>query len=264
MKNSRKPRNSADPYPQRGQQGRNTQLKNLPTSQPVTTPSPDLTSNLMASTPIPNSQTGGAQFKVDASSAQAFCVALKQFFNNERLADATICCGDQEFKVHAILFSVHSNFFYKAFCGQLKSKNSKIIKLEEVEVEVVKAMIQFMYHFDYSSPDGVSTSLFDAKVYSIADRYLIPKLKDYSKTKFETAVSRIPLTANFLACLCAVSSEVYCSTPEPDRGLRDIVVEAFHTRLSILEESDVFHTSLREIPALAIDMIFFKPKPRGW
>ncbi|KAI0450336.1 hypothetical protein F5B21DRAFT_508284 [Xylaria acuta] len=313
MTNAQTPRESADPYPRRGgrggrgwrggrgarggrgQQARNTQLINAPTSQPIATPSPSVTSTLISPTPgsptqaldfrswlsrvkspganlttsalspsppvssksqpfsppktLPSSQTGDTQFKVDAPSADAFCVVLKRFFNNEHLTDATIRCGNQEFKVHAVVFSVHSDFFYKAFCGQWKEGgDGKIIKLDEVEVDVVRAMIQFMYHFDYNTPDSVSALLFDAKVYSIAGRYLIPKLKDYSKAKFESAISCLLDSTGFSADLCAVVSEIYSCTPESDRGLRDIVAEAFHNNLSKLEKSESFHTSLSKIP----------------
>lgn len=140
--------------------------------------------------------------------------------------------------------------------------DGKVIKLDEVEVEVVKAMIYFIYHFNYTSPDGVSELLFDAKVYRIADKYLIPKLKDYSKTKFQLAIGSLWDSANFSGDLRAVISEVYCCTPESDRGLRDIVSEACHHNLGKLEKCDSFHTSLGEIPGLAVDMVFFKPKPR--
>lgn len=50
-----------------------------------------------------------------------------RFFNNERLADVTIRCGDHEFKVHAVLLSVHSDFFDKAFCGQWKASNTPLL-----------------------------------------------------------------------------------------------------------------------------------------
>ncbi|KAI0550687.1 BTB/POZ protein [Xylaria curta] len=244
-------RNIADPYPIRnpircvrsGLGGRSTSIDNSPAS------------------PLPNSQTGDDQFKTDVPSVKAFCATLKQFFNNERLADATIRCGSQEFKVHAIVLSTHSEFFYKAFCGQWKeSKDGKTINLEEVEVDVVKAMIEFMYRFDYNLPDGVSTLLFDAKVYSIADRYIIPSLKDYSKVKFQCAVRSLLDSDNLHSDLLTVSTEVYCSTPESDRGLRDSLAKTFHENLKKLEKNDSFHAALLEIPGLAVDMVFFKSK----
>ncbi|TRX89369.1 hypothetical protein FHL15_009806 [Xylaria flabelliformis] len=222
--------------------------------------------NPQIDSPLPSSQTSGDQLKVDDPSAKEFCATLKQFYNNERLADATIRCGSQEFKVHAIVVSTHSEFFYKAFCGQWKeSKDGKTVTLEEVEVDVVKAMIQFMYHFDYNCPEGVSTLLFDVKVYSIADRYIIPSLKDYALAKVENAFDLSPDPAIFPTnLLLTVSSEVYSSTPESDRGLRDVVAEAFHKNLNRLENSATFRTTLHEIPGLAVDLIYFKPKPKSY
>ncbi|KAH8165320.1 hypothetical protein CIB48_g2928 [Xylaria polymorpha] len=261
-------------------QGRSTQLNDSPTSRQITSsspiPSPSPTSNLVSlppnssasastfqskpsnfgsypdgfrpkptpfspvssrSQPVsetktsPNSQAGSvqqAQAILYHPSVSTFCRTLKRFFNNERLADVTIRCGDHEFKVHAVLLS--------------EGGDGKVIKLDEVEVEVVKAMIYFIYHFNYTSPDGVSELLFDAKVYRIADKYLIPKLKDYSKTKFQLAIGSLWDSANFSGDLRAVISEVYCCTPESDRGLRDIVSEACHHNLGPL--SNMIHLSI--------------------
>ncbi|KAI0182846.1 BTB/POZ protein [Xylaria flabelliformis] len=226
----------------------------------------DLEMNPQIDSLLPSSETSGAQFKADGPSAKAFCATLKQFFNNEHLADATIRCGSHEFKVHAIVFSAHSEFFYKAFCGQWKeSKEGKTINLEEVEIDVVKAMIHFMYHFEYNYPDGVSTLLFDAKMYSIADRYIIPSLKDYVQAKVEAAFYLSPDPAVFPTNqLLTFSSEVYSSTPESDRGLRDVVTEVFHKNLNKLESSATFRTTLHEIPGLAVDLIYFKPKVKSY
>jgi hypothetical protein len=58
-------------------------------------------------------------------------------------------------------------------------------------------------------------------MYAMGEKYLIPGLKNHAKLLFSKSMPYIPL-----ASMCEVITEVYTSTPEIDRGLRDIVLDA--------------------------------------
>ena len=47
-----------------------------------------------------------------------------------------------------------------------------LIELEEADDSVLEAVLRFMYYFDYNNIHGVSTMIFNAQVYSLADKYL--------------------------------------------------------------------------------------------
>jgi hypothetical protein len=78
--------------------------------------------------------------------------------------------------------------------------------------------------------DSVSTSptsahpnhaLIHAQMYAMGDKYLTPDLKSHAKLSFPESVRDISV-----ASLCEAITEVYTSTPETDRGLRDMVLDA--------------------------------------
>jgi hypothetical protein len=126
--------------------------------------------------------------------------------------------------------------------------------LEDVNVSVVEAMLYFMYHFDYNNVHGASTMVFHAEVYSIADRYMVPALKRYAKDKFNSAISCGWSMDDFPLAI----AEAYSSTPEEDRGLRDLVVETCHQNLKQLSKNQPFRETLQATVGLAADLVLFK------
>lgn len=112
-------------------------------------------------------------------------------------------------------------------------------------------MIHFMYHFDYSNTQGISTMVFNAQVYSLADRYMIPTLKHLAKDKFETAIKTGWAMDDFLLAV----DVVYSSSPESDRGLRDLVVGISGGNLKELLKNAGFQNLLSEKPKFAADII---------
>ncbi|RYP39208.1 hypothetical protein DL767_002316 [Monosporascus sp. MG133] len=173
------------------------------------------------------------------------------YFNADTFSDATVRCSGKEFKVHKLVLSAQSEFFSKAFTGDWKESDSGQIDLEEVDVNVVEAMLHFMYHFDYNNTHGASTMIFNAQVYSVADKYIIPALKAEAREKFGTAISTGWAMDDFPSAI----AEVYNSTPESDRGLRDLTVEIARTNINPLRENELFRDVLREIPSFAAEMV---------
>lgn len=123
--------------------------------------------------------------------------------------------------------------------------------MEEVDDAIVEAMIHFMYHFDYSNTQGISTMVFNAQVYSLADRYMIPALKHLAKDKFATAIKTGWSMDDFLLAV----DVVYSSSPEDDRGLRDLVVGVSGENLEMLLKNTGFQNLLGEKPKFAADII---------
>ncbi|KAI1326540.1 BTB/POZ protein [Xylariaceae sp. FL0255] len=202
----------------------------------------------------------------------AFCSSLQKFFNNGTFSDAAVHCQGQIFKVHSLVLSMHSEFFARAFNGPWKeSSNGRHIDLEEVEVPVVEAMLHFMYHFEYTHPAGFYPLQFDAMVYSIADRYIIPQLKEYARKNFETGIRQnwgqseeaFEMEADEKTevevpeDLPSVVFEVYETTPESDRTLRDLVVGICHRNNAIFSQDETFQATLSEVPSFAADLVVY-------
>ncbi|KAI9711495.1 MAG: hypothetical protein M1820_002058 [Bogoriella megaspora] len=88
-----------------------------------------------------------------------------------------------------------------------------------------------------------------AKVYAIADKYDIPGLKDLAKGKFEAQVSKHWDCVEFSDAL----EEVYCSTVDGNRGLRDIVLQAFRENPRLVMKPEV-ESAVRDLAPLAFDL----------
>ncbi|RYP71327.1 hypothetical protein DL771_004904 [Monosporascus sp. 5C6A] len=165
----------------------------------------------------------------------SFRSSLKNYFNADTFSDATVSCNGREFK----------------------ESDSGQIDLKEVDDNVVEAMLYFMYHFDYNNVHGASTMIFNAQVYSLADKYIIPSLKSQAREKFETAISTGWAMDDFPLAI----AEVYNSTPDSDRGLRDLTVKIARTNINALLKTELFRDVLGEIPAFAAEMVISKMTP---
>ncbi|PQE26690.1 BTB POZ domain protein [Rutstroemia sp. NJR-2017a BBW] len=71
-------------------------------------------------------------------------------------------------------------------------------------------MLQFMYNFDSDASGNTKSSsspmVFNAKVYSIADKYEILALKSQAKQKFETTVDTCWDMDDFLYAIAQLQS----------------------------------------------------------
>lgn len=129
-----------------------------------------------------------------------------------------------------------------------------MIELQEDDVRVVEAMLDFMYRFDYdcsgNALERVSPMLFDVSVYSIADKYDIPALRIRAKEKFAAAVRTCWQMDDFPS----VIAEVYGSTPSSNRSLRDTVIDVTQKHIKALMEKGEFVRVLKETSEFAADV----------
>jgi hypothetical protein len=88
-----------------------------------------------------------------------------------------------------------------------------------------------------------------AKVYEIAERYGIPGLKSLARKKFGDQLQLHLMSTEFPeAC-----QEVYESTVDSDRGLRDIIIQTFRANPDLSLRKDVEQV-VRETPGLAFEL----------
>jgi speckle-type POZ protein len=115
-------------------------------------------------------------------------------------------------------------------------------------------MLNFMYLFNYDASGGdqarASPMIFNAKVYSIADKYDVVALKSQAKEKFEKAAESCWNMEDFPPAI----SEVYSSTPATDRGLRGLVVDISYTHIDALLARQDFRNVLEETVGFAADV----------
>lgn len=91
--------------------------------------------------------------------------------------------------------------------------------------------------------------LLHTRVYALAEKFDIPGLKDLAKSKFEMAMACYYDSPDFAEAI----EEVYCSTIDSDRGLRDIVLQAFRSHPQLASTQDVFSV-IKHTPTLAFEL----------
>ncbi|PNP79252.1 hypothetical protein FNYG_07328 [Fusarium nygamai] len=73
-----------------------------------------------------------------------------------------------------------------------------------------------------------------ARVYAVGEKYGIPGLKTIALSKFETLAKAYAHTNDFRNA----AEEVYTSTIDQDRGMRDVVVQTVEENIALLNDAD--------------------------
>jgi hypothetical protein len=198
--------------------------------------------------------------------------SLKGLYISGEYSDLVISCRGKEYHVHRAVVCTQSDFFSAACRGAFKEAQEGKIDLPDDDPRLVDIMVHYLYHFDYDvqshgletdrhrtndSEPGGGALLTHAKVYSLAEKYLIHGLKAVALRQFKAATDRSPDVNDFLPAM----EEVYTSTMEDDRGLRDVVVETLYVHSEWLDEEDV-RDVVQGLGALTYDMVIYLRKER--
>ena len=137
-------------------------------------------------------------------------------------------------------------------------------------------MLHHLYGFDYSGhkisigaddePSHISELHTHAKMYAMGDQYDIRDLKDEALWKFEKAIEAKKEHSDELPYLVAVIPTVYATTPDSDRGLRDVVVAFGARNLEHLKDLADFESAATQVPIFLIEVLprFFKRLTDGY
>ncbi|KAJ5966162.1 BTB/POZ protein [Penicillium waksmanii] len=159
------------------------------------------------------------------------------------LADATIkLADDSTIPIHKTILVSQCPFFRGLWLGgSWKESGDKIIYLKEDDPNAMMAMIKFLYRREYfPAKDARDSPLeFLACVYEVADKYLVHQLKKDCLTHIKSILKE---TRNWNADeFLRVIPFVYQSTPQTDRGLRDLMVHAASDHIEDLTKNEAYH-----------------------
>ncbi|RHZ46513.1 BTB/POZ domain-containing protein [Aspergillus thermomutatus] len=200
-------------------------------------------------------------------------------FLNPAYSDLSIICGDKVFPAHRIIVCPQSTYFEVA-CKEKFEEEKGEIRINDRDASLVKKMLQFVYTGDYTcdiTPETeepmtpmhlfhtvdakekktataiVRDSHFHAQMYAQGDYFQIEGLKAKAKEYFEKTFLNTLEKDSFAATVI----EVYTSTAENDRGLRDIVVGLTRNNLPDLRtrQNPILSAHLLElIPQFMLDI----------
>ncbi|KAJ9194390.1 hypothetical protein DTO164E3_5368 [Paecilomyces variotii] len=181
--------------------------------------------------------------------------SFQSFFASSTFSDLTIVTKDQEFKVHKLIVCSQSGFFARLFKQNWKEAEENVVRLNEDDPRAVEAMVHFMYGFNYNNSGSehgrVSPMLLNVKVYQVADKYDIPKLKAQAKENFTVAINKCWEMDDFPTAI----EDAYSTTTSADRGLRDPLVSLSLEHIDILLDNEDFKQALRNTLGFAADLV---------
>ncbi|KAI2643303.1 hypothetical protein GGS21DRAFT_8698 [Xylaria nigripes] len=197
--------------------------------------------------------------------------SFKELYLSEEYSDLEIVCKEKKYRVHKSIVCPRSKFFTAACRGGFKESQEGKIDLSADDPQAVEIMIWYFYHLDYNSclpqvVDGMDRTfvtcpysnhlytttnlMIHVKVYNLADKYFVEGLKGQASAKFRKVAHDQWETNEFLEA----AQEVYTSTTETDRGMRDIVVETFSNHISLLDKEKTMDV-LKKHSGLAYDLL---------
>ncbi|KAK3290210.1 uncharacterized protein B0H64DRAFT_349875 [Chaetomium fimeti] len=229
---------------------------------------PVRTTTLSSAMPLP-----GTQSARDLDEDEPSKSLVKGLYSSREYSDLVISCRGKEHHVHKAIVCMQSEFLAVACRAGFKETQEGKIDLPDDDPQLVHIMVHYLYHFDYDTKpqdkgigfDGSVTNrdetdtnepvtnvlVTHAKVYALAEKYLIRGLKVVAQRHFKAATTSVTLDG-FLQAI----SEVYSSTIGDDRGLRDIIVETLHKHSAWLDKEEM-RDMLRVSGALAYDLVMY-------
>ena len=166
---------------------------------------------------------------------------------------------------------MHSTYFKRLCEGSFKESTERMVILREDPTPAVKALVQYLYEFNYDNPMNHVPDSYDsfpypqntleahAQEFTVADKYDIPGLKDLAVAKFKYLMDRSDKKYTFEAeDLLKATPYIYRHSPPSDDRFRLALVNAWGAcggrRLEHANKDD-FEALLREVPELASDLI---------
>ena len=147
----------------------------------------------------------------------------------------------------------------------MQEGQSKKIELKEQSPHLASRMLQHLYTFDYpghkmsigddEESSHVSELHTHAQMYAIGDEYDIHDLKEEALWKFEKAMEANKGLSDELTYVIKVIPTVYETTPDSDRGLRDLVVAFGVSNLERMQGLPEFKSTAILVPIYMTEVL---------
>lgn len=131
-----------------------------------------------------------------------------------------------------------------------------MIHINEDDPEVVRALLEYLYRLDYTMPEN-SDILFHIRAYAIAEVYDVQGMKALATERFQ-ALGRVGWNSPTFP---RAVKEIYGTTPDSDRGLRDVVVGVAVEHVQELLKKEDFQKAVDETGPFGKDLLRAVLKP---
>ncbi|CAN9449974.1 unnamed protein product [Alternaria alternata] len=191
---------------------------------------------------------------------------LKSLLESGDYSDFVITCGTDTYNVHKNVVCTRAGFFKGAerFTTGQEAAAAKA-DLSEDEPEIVKLLVQYLYEGEYDikltdmAHSAQPVLLVNAKMYEIGDKYDVLGLKQLALAKFSLACETYWESQQF----APAAHYAFSTTPESDKGLRDIVTKTIADHTKTLN-SPAVEALLNEFNGLVTGVLKMRAKDLGW
>ncbi|KAL9113913.1 MAG: hypothetical protein Q9227_002047 [Pyrenula ochraceoflavens] len=210
---------------------------------------------------------------------------LEKLLGTGQWPDVTIDCEGRQWQLHRTILSEKSPYFRAMFEISMREACSQFVKLEEETPSLVARALSYIYTSDYpTSVEAFSGQLAGGSdewadctayrkeerlhilMYSLADRWQIPSLKELSRSKYDMAAepslddNDSEFSDEYLEEELQNIRLIYATTPSSDLGLRVMALFDLHygmQELNYLRKAS-FLKFLEENGSVARDIIISK------
>ncbi|KAK7536814.1 uncharacterized protein J3D65DRAFT_667540 [Phyllosticta citribraziliensis] len=186
-----------------------------------------------------------------------FRKSIGKLFDTGLYSDAQVVVGTTIFNVHKSVLCTQNAYFAHAFdvAHGFKESYTSVITIEEpANVEVIKAMLEYIYKGDYTvASDTEAQLVVDTGVYAAAEMFRVEGLKQLAAERISSNIDKVFSSSN----LAIVLDNVYEYTPEHDRQVRDLFAKAATTKIERegLLGSATFREAIKENGNFAADIV---------
>ncbi|KAK7564976.1 hypothetical protein IWX49DRAFT_291936 [Phyllosticta citricarpa] len=171
-------------------------------------------------------------------------------------SDLQISCSDGTvYNVHKIVLCSQSAFFMNALNPESNFQEAQTnrVPLEHDEPFAVKALIEYLYRFEYTDVGAPVNELllFHVHIYAIGETYGVQGLKKLACDRFQAVVEDKTFEKLDLPMAIKV---IYTTTVSTDRGLRDKAIEIVRADLNVITELKGFPEMMAECAQFSKDL----------
>ncbi|KAJ5106421.1 hypothetical protein N7456_003096 [Penicillium angulare] len=179
---------------------------------------------------------------------------VQELYTSSHLSDLKLKVGDHEFKVHKFMLCLHSDYFKHLFTGGWAKTVDDVFELEEEDPVIIVALINFIYSFKYEISeeiDKIALIDFNTKLYQVADKYLVLKLKEVTSKRVNEIAKECWESEDFPVSI----AEAYERTSPTETLLRGVFVNISYDHIDALMESENFRAVVQGTVGFAADLV---------
>jgi len=105
-------------------------------------------------------------------------------FDRKEMCDLIVKCGDEEFECHKFMLAARSKFFRAMLQAEMKESISGVINIQDIEPEVFKDLLDFIYT---GSAPNIEENAQDLLI--AADKYDLELLKTCCEKEFTSTLA---------------------------------------------------------------------------